>query len=320
MDAGANAAMTTAVTNTQGITPTDTQTKQKRKRTGFRLRPMLFVAMIFTLLPGLFTPVAAAQSQKAKHVTTLVEVAQQTGIDELWAAGLTGAGIDIAVIDTGVAPVAGLANANVVVGPDLSFEGGIDEAAGLDTYGHGTHIAGIIAGRSAGADPQNPQPHDVLGMAPDARIISVKVADNTGAVDVSQVIAGIDWVVQNRNTNGLNIRVLNLSYNSDSVQDPLIDPLSKAVENAWKHGIVVVVSAGNDGRSLKTLGAPATNPYVIAVGSAKEKANGRWKVPSWSPVGRDRQPDLLAPGSLPLLFPAQQRCSSSNDPSSHLIR
>jgi serine protease AprX len=235
-------------------------------------------------------------SDPADGVTTLVEVVDQIGADELWAAGFTGDGVDVAVIDTGIAPVAELSESDVFVGPDLSLEGGVDELAGLDSFGHGTHMAGIIAGRTPGADPADPQPGDFLGVAPDAGIVSVKVADNTGAVDVSQVVAAIDWVVQHRNSGDLNIRVLNLSYNTDSDQHYVDDPLSKAVENAWDHGIVVVVSAGNEGRSVWNLASPATNPNVLAVSSAELSSWGYWGQPKWVPKGRQRNPDVVAPG------------------------
>ncbi len=229
--------------------------------------------------------------------TTMAEVAAQIGADDMWAAGYTGAGVDVAVIDTGIAPVTELSTTKVVVGPDLSFEGSVDAVAGLDTYGHGTHMAGIIAGRTPGADPTNPRPNDFIGVAPDARIVSVKVADNTGAVDVSQVIAAIDWVVQNRNANGMNIRVLNLAYNTTSRQNYVNDPLSKAIENAWNHGIVVVVSAGNEGLGALHLANPASNPKVIAVSSAELTAPSFWTVPKWAPSGDGvRNPDVLAPG------------------------
>ncbi len=228
--------------------------------------------------------------------TSLAEVTSQIGADDMWAAGYTGDGIDIAVIDTGVAPVAELSTSDVFVGPDLSFEGGVDEVAGLDTYGHGTHMIGIINGRTPGADPLTQQPDDFVGVAPDARVVSVKVADNTGATDVSQVIAAIDWVVQNRTTNGLDIRVLNLSYNTTGTQPYIDDPLSKAIENAWDHGIFVVVSAGNEGRGAHTLANPATNPTVLAVSSAELWPYG-WSTPTWAPSGDDvRNPDLVAPG------------------------
>ena len=84
-------------------------------------------------------------------------------------------------------------------------------------------------------------------MAPDARIVSIKVADAKGQTDVSQAIAAIDWVVQNQNKNGLNIRVLNMSFGTDGVQDYLLDPLAYAAEQAWHKGIVVVVAVGNEG-------------------------------------------------------------------------
>ena len=284
-------------------------------RTGrSRFTTIAVSALLLTLAPGLAVSAAKGRNGNSTTIddttgvssatlvdagdgiTSLAEITSQVGADDLWAAGYTGAGIDVAVIDTGVAPVAELSSTDVFVGPDLSFEGGVDAVAGLDTYGHGTHIAGIIAGRTPGADPANPQPGDFLGVAPDAGIVSVKVADNTGAVDVSQVIAAIDWVVQHRNSGDLNIRVLNLAYNTDSDQHYVDDPLSKAVENAWNHGIVVVVSAGNEGRSVWNLASPATNPHVLAVSSAELSSWGYWGQPKWVPKGRIRNPDVVAPG------------------------
>ncbi len=242
--------------------------------------------------------VRLSKSDSSTTGTSLIQVTDWIGAKDMWAAGYTGEGIDVAVIDTGVAPVAELSTSDVFVGPDLSFEGGVDSVAGLDSYGHGTHMIGIIAGRTPGADPLHPRRGDFVGVAPDAGIVSVKVADNTGAVDVSQVIAGIDWVVQNRKANGLNIRVLNLSYNTAGTQNYIDDPLSKAIENAWKHGIVVVVSGGNEGRAAYGLANPATNPTVMAVSAAElfNKGYG-WGVPVWAPSGDTvRNPDLIAPG------------------------
>ncbi len=204
-----------------------------------RISAIAASALLVAITPGLAVAANEDDSPKAASVvdetpgqTSLAEAIGQIGADEMWAAGFTGDGIDVAIIDTGIAPVTELSTTDVFVGPDLSFEGNIDDVAGLDTFGHGTHIAGIIAGRTPGADPLAPRPDDFIGVAPDSRIVSVRVADNTGAADVSQVIAAIDWVVQNRNTGGLNIRVLNLSYNTDSTQHYIDDPLSRAVENA----------------------------------------------------------------------------------------
>jgi serine protease AprX len=172
---------------------------------------------------------------------------------------LTGAGIGVALIDSGVAPITGLNQPGKVVnGPDLSFESQTPGLANVDTYGHGTHMAGIIAGSDAGYE----------GIAPGAKLISLKVAAADGAADVSQVIGAIDWVVSHRNDAGLNIRVLNLSFGTDSTQSAALDPLSYAVEAAWRKGIVVVVSVGNDGATASRVTMPAANPYVIAVGAA----------------------------------------------------
>jgi serine protease AprX len=181
-------------------------------------------------------------------------------------ASLTGAGIGVALIDSGVAPVTGLNQPGKVInGPDLSFESQTPGLADIDTYGHGTHMAGIIAGSDPATSTGTP---GFQGIAPGAHLISLKVAAADGASDVSQVIAGIDWVVTHRNDPGLNIRVLNLSFGTDSSQDEKLDPLSYAVEAAWRNGIVVVVSVGNDGASATRVTMPAANPYVIAVGAA----------------------------------------------------
>jgi len=196
-----------------------------------------------------------------------------------------GAGIDVAVIDTGVNP--GGVN-EVVDGPDLSFDALQDNLRHRDLHGHGTNMAGIIATNTSTA----------WGVAPGARIVNVKVGAGDGAVDVSQVIAGIDWAVQNRNANGMNIRVINLAYDSDANVDYRTDPLTRAVENAWHHGIVVVVAGGNDGRGIHRLGNPALDPYVISVGAGYYNTGSHtWKSANFSSTGDGiRNPDLIAPG------------------------
>jgi serine protease AprX len=185
----------------------------------------------------------------------LAEVAEAVGAGALHEAGIDGSGVDVALVDSGVVPVSGLGN--VIHGPDLSFESQQPGLAHLDSFGHGTHLAGIVAGRTGG---------DFRGLAPGARIVSLKVADAFGATDVSQVIAAIDWVVQHRNAHGLRIRVLLLAFGTDARQAYEVDPLAHAVEVAWQRGIAVVVSAGNSGSAGLT--NPARTPHVIAVGAA----------------------------------------------------
>jgi serine protease AprX len=225
------------------------------------------------------------------------------GVQAWWNAGYTGKGVDVAVIDTGVSPVAGLnAPGKVVNGPDLSLESQNPSLQYLDSNGHGTFMAGLIAGNDG-------QLGGYRGVAPDARIVSLKVGVADGGADVSQVIAAIDWVVQHRNDNGLNIRVLNLSYGTNSTQAYTVDPLAYAVEQAWKAGIVVVTAAGNSGyqkgASAQGLADPAYDPQILAVGAADSAGTpSPWDddVAPFSATAAScstacRAPDLIAPGT-----------------------
>jgi serine protease AprX len=234
---------------------------------------------------------------------SLYNIERTVGARQLWSRGVTGRGVGVALIDSGVAQVPGIDGSHLVEGPDLTAESTQPGSAHVDRYGHGTHLAGIIAGRddavtdvTQAADDST----DFLGVAPDARIVSVKVADGNGVSDVSQVIAGIDWVVQHARQPGLNIRVINLSFGTDSAQTYILDPLAFAAEQAWKHGIVVVVSAGNTGASTGRMTDPAIDPYVLAVGAVDTHGSSALAddtVPSFSSNGDGvRNPDLLAPG------------------------
>lgn len=243
---------------------------------------------------------SATQSGGMTKVTAI------TGANEMWKAGYTGKGIDVAVIDTGVAPVPGLAQSDkVVLGPDLSFESQSTSTRFLDSYGHGTHMSGIVAGREVAAasgatyaaDTQN-----FYGMAPDSRIVSLKVGDHNGTVDVSQVVAAVNWVTQFGRSNGLNVRVLNLSFGLDTGQQPKNDPLSWAAEMAWNKGIVVVASGGNTGDNYAGLNSPAYNPRLLAVGAVDTKGTAGFAddtIPSFSAAfggNFQRGPDIVAPG------------------------
>lgn len=226
-------------------------------------------------------------------------VAKAVGAVSAWQAGLTGAGIDVALIDTGVAPLPELAN-RVVYGPDLSPESQIDALRYNDTYGHGTHMAGLIAGRDPSlASGAMANAGSYTGVAPGARVVSVKVSTYNGTTDVSQVLAAIDWVVQHKNTDGLNIRILNLSFGTDGTQDYRLDPLAYAAEVAWRNGIVVVAAAGNEGFGNAKLNNPAYDPFIIAVGADNMKGNagsGNDMVPDFSARGDGRGVDFVAPG------------------------
>ncbi len=243
-----------------------------------------------------------------KDLGSFATVVESIGATDVWGRfdrsgqRYTGRGIGVALIDSGVAPVEGLTSPGKVInGPDLSFESQDDDLRYLDTFGHGTHMAGIIAGRDAAVrDGKEKDAKGFVGVAPGAHIVSLKVATTEGITDVSQVIAAIDWVVQHKDDPGLDIRVLNLSYGTESLQAYELDPLAYAAEVAWRHGIVVVVAAGNDGADGTTLNNPAIDPFVIAVGASDHAGTpktGDDRLADFSSVGNGvRQPDLVAPG------------------------
>jgi serine protease AprX len=239
---------------------------------------------------------------------------QLVGAQAAWAAGYTGTGVDVAVIDTGVSPVPTLSGTNkVITGPDLSFDSVGATIPGLDGFGHGTFMASLIAGRDATATASatgcttclNASGYSdttkYVGVAPDARIINVKVGAADGATDVSQVIAAIDWVSQHAHDTGFNIKVLNLSFGTNSTQAYTVDPLAQAAEAAWKRGIVVVVAGGNDGSAVTNLADPAYDPYLIAVGGLDTKntlATSDDVVASFANHGTAARPvDVVAPAT-----------------------
>jgi serine protease AprX len=257
------------------------------------------------------TPAGASTYDPAGDMNSMYNTTRYMGAADWWDAGATGAGVDVALIDTGVTPVPGLDGPDkIIYGPDLSLESQAPNLTRLDANGHGTFMAGLIAGHdSTLTAPYSSAPASAYrGVAPDARIVSVKVGDANGAVDVSQVIAAINWVVQHRHDDGLNIRVLNLSFGTNGVQHYLLDPLAFAAEQAWRKGIVVVAAGGNLGFQSEdddapALADPAFDPTLLAVGSSDSMGTASMaddRVASFSPWPSrllTRGVDLLAPGA-----------------------
>jgi serine protease AprX len=227
------------------------------------------------------------------------------GADQLhqdgWAPGrsaLTGKGVGVAVIDSGVAFLPELQGR---ITASLDFTDG--RGPGIDQNGHGTHVAGIIAG---GAHNKLSDP---IGVAPQAEIVSLKVLDERGRGLASDVIDAIDWAIAHRQQ--FNIQVINLSLGAPVVQSWRDDPLDQAVERAYEAGITVVAAAGNfgkdtDGNRVRGgITAPGNSPYALTVG-AMDTHRTPWRsddtVAEYSSRGPTLidgliKPDLAAPGS-----------------------
>lgn len=217
-------------------------------------------------------------------------------------ADVTGKGVGIALLDSGISPHPAL-GARVVANVDMvsNREGTLDE------FGHGTHIAGIITGTAAAARTVTSE--YAGGIAPGAHLVNVRVLGYNGRGRTSDVIAGIDWVIANRAR--YNIRIINLSLGHAVMESCSTDPLCEAVERAVAAGIVVVASAGNVGRAadgspvLGGISSPGNSPHAITVGALNTRGTvGRDDdtVTTYSSRGPTRfdlavKPDVVAPGN-----------------------
>ncbi len=224
--------------------------------------------------------------------------------------GLYGDGIGVAIIDSGIHNLndfQDLTGKNkLVYNQDFAGGGG---AAADDLYGHGTHVAGIASSSGKGSTCPTCT-RAFRGIAPNVKLINLRVLNQNGAGTDSLVISAIQKAIALKNT--YNIRVINLSLGRQVYESYQHDPLCQAVESAWRAGIVVVVAAGNQGRNdsmgtngYGTIAAPGNDPYVITVGAMK--TNGTYStvddtIASYSskgPTGFDQivKPDVVAPGN-----------------------
>ncbi len=214
---------------------------------------------VLAALPGIsVTPDAQVSLQDvpestASHTPSDAFLAQ-TGANHLAARGDTGHGVTVAVVDTGIDRL-----------PDFSGRliGGVDLTGGgnpfQDNYGHGTFVAGLIAGDGASSNGQ------YSGEAPGANLVSVKVAGANGLTDLGTLIQGFQWAVDHQSL--YQIKVVNLSLGFQTSESSVINPLDMAVEAMWHAGITVVASAGNAGPFNGTVLSPGDDPIVITVGA-----------------------------------------------------
>jgi len=216
----------------------------------------------------------------------------------------TGRGVGVAVIDTGIA-------GDLVDFQTPGWQGSRVIASAVtnpcakdanDHYGHGTHVAGLIAGNSLLYPTDQALFGKYMGVAPRANLVSVKVSDDDGNTTVLDVIYGIQFAVDNKTP--YNIRVINLSLSSAAAESYTTDPLDAAVEQAWNSGITVVAAAGNEALTNDGVTySPANDPWVITVGALDDKGTMTRlddTLAPWSSRGLTqdgvRKPEVLAPG------------------------
>ena len=210
---------------------------------------------------------------------------------KVWQQGITGGGVTVAILDSGIAEDADLVQPDNRLLASVNFA---DERLTSDPGGHGTHIAGIVAGNGSNSGGE------FTGIAPQANVVDVRVLGSTGSGRISSVVRGIEWVLAHRTA--YNIRVINLSFGAPATLPYRADPMSAAVEIAWRRGLVVVAASGNGGPDRDTVVTPGIDPYAITVGATDDRGTlGRgddllaW-FSAWGSPDSNAKPDLVAPG------------------------
>ena len=250
---------------------------------------------------------AAVQSEGIVDPTKLATAYNQSiRADRAWLQGYTGKGVGVAVIDTGIqgnlpdfrvsqSDATSRVIATAVTNPAATTAN--------DTFGHGTHVAGLIAGNGTNLPASDPNYGRYAGSAPDANLIAIKASDDAGNASVLDVIDGLQFVIDKKAD--YNIRVVNLSLKSTIAESYKTDPLDAAVEAAWNSGVVVVAAAGNGGSAPDAVSyAPANDPFIITVGGVDDKGTKTIDddmLATWSSRGTTQdgfsKPDVVAPGA-----------------------
>ncbi|HWQ77923.1 MAG TPA: S8 family peptidase [Anaerovoracaceae bacterium] len=273
-------------------------TSNVRKATGCKKKKDLTLINSFTAKVNAKTMEKLVSDSSIKKVwldgpiKAVLDVASPAvGAPDVWERSVTGKGIGVAVLDTGI-----------YLHPDLDrritafkdFVGNKKES--YDDNGHGTHCAGDIASNGSKSDSL------YRGTAPGCNLIGVKVLDGAGSGSLSTVIQGIQWCIENKDHYG--IRVISMSLGSTATQTYKEDPVCLAVEKAWNNGIVVCVAAGNEGPESRTIASPGIDPEVITVGASNDKNSAKTNddtIADFSSRGPTidnlSKPDVLCPGT-----------------------
>ncbi|WP_432969540.1 S8 family serine peptidase [Dactylosporangium sp. CA-233914] len=223
--------------------------------------------------------------------------------------GNEGAGVTVAVVDTGIADVPDLSG-KVKSRVDVTGTG-----AG-DGFGHGTFMAGLIAGSGTASGGA------YRGVAPGAKLVDVKVADAQGRTDLITVLRGLQWVSEHARE----VQVLNLSLSSYSPLPYQIDPLTQGLEALWRRGVTVVVPSGNDGPNAGTVTSPGNDPVLLTAGGLDESSTanraddvvGTWsgRGPTWQ---ADAKPDLVAPGGHVVSLRSPGSVADTSNPQARIV-
>lgn len=208
--------------------------------------------------------------------------------------GLTGKGVTIAVLDTGIHPHEDLTQPENRIAGFVDLVG--DKQDPYDDQGHGTHCAGDAVGNGHQSEGL------YVGAAPGAKVFGVKVLDFSGGGRLSTVIRGIEWCIEHKEEYG--IKILSLSLGSPAMESYRNDPLAQAAEQAWHQGLVVCAAAGNEGPSKGTISTPGNHPLILTVGAADDRntvsREDDVKAP-FSSMGPTLdgliKPDIYAPGT-----------------------
>ena len=226
------------------------------------------------------------------------------GADALHRHGITGRGVTVAVLDSGLWEHESLANNTTGESRILARYDAITNIAGREAYdesGHGTHMTSVIAHNGPTLIEGKPS-GTFKGIAPDVDLVVIKAFDVEGQGDLLDIVRGIQWAVDNREK--YNIRILNLSFAARPRWDYWQDPINQAVMRAWASGITVVAAAGNEGPGDMTIGSPGNLPYIITVGAITDSwtidSRDDDYIPDFSSRGPTPnahiKPDIVAPG------------------------
>lgn len=227
--------------------------------------------------------------------------------EEVYRLGLTGRGVGVAVLDTGIYPHEDFEH-RIIAFADMVHR----RKEFYDDNGHGTHISAIIGGSGSASDGR------YQGVAPECNLISVKVLDQKGNGFASDVLAGLRWIRENKERYG--IRIVNISVGSFSKRGMSENSvLVKGVNSAWDDGLVVVVAAGNNGPGRNTITTPGISRKVITVGCSddnKEVNVMGSRMVDYSGRGPTGacicKPDVVAPGC--------SIVSCSNQPGKYMVK